>query len=162
MSSNPIVLIHLKNNTPVHISTDFIQQTPNTSYWEARTSQSIGLTLYCYAEFLDGGRLEIQAFRCTEEGTSNSFVCTIRSFSSMVCEYIYNLAIASEMIIFPSDPFATILVSESQRAHLEETWEEKYGDPVFCPSAEALEPLLAEGFFAWLNYRNRVIPEQEE
>jgi hypothetical protein len=161
MSSNPIALLKFQDGELKPVSINLIERTPSMTHWETTSYESNGLTHYGYAEFSDEGRLEIQAFRCSAEGYTINLLCKIRSFSSMVCQYIYNLAISGNTIIFPVDPFATILISESQRAHLEENWEEKYGDPVFCPSAEALEPLLAEGFLTWLNYRNRVIPEPE-
>ena len=108
-------------------------------------------------EFVDGSSVEFSAkgLEMVDKFTGCAF--HIRSVSQAVISFVFDVAVAGNMIIFNaqgtdeiSNPSA-ILVSESQISHLPEG---SAVNPVVCGSARHLLTLLGLGFEQWEKYRD--------
>jgi len=101
-----------------------------------------------YAQGLDGNG----------DFTNCAFIT--HGLSPQLLTIVFDVAQAGDMIIVPAmEPFAVILSSEGQRAHLPEDLAKE--TIVLCTSASQLEALVQEGYDGWLRYRDQVIGDAQ-
>ena len=112
--------------------------------------------------FCDGSDVEFSAKELEIDTGAEFSNCAfhLRDFSPEVITFVYQVAVAGDMVIInaqgrdddPKNPL-TILVDESQRAHLPE----ELGGARFAESAESLGNLLGASVGEWQAYRDRVV-----
>lgn len=114
---------------------------------------------YYLLKFPDHAVVQFHAKGLESGGNFRGCGFHLRGFSSTIITFVFDLALAADMVIFncqaadtPESPMA-ILVDESQRAHLPQALRH----PVLCTSPRHLSQLLGSSFESWSQFRDAAI-----
>ena len=110
--------------------------------------------------FEDGSRVEFSARGLESGGEFNGCAFHLRHFSKNVISFVYEVALAGDMVIFnaqgsdtPEEPLA-VAVNEHQVDQLPAG---AASNPAICSSPDELAHLLGVTFEQWDDYRNHVL-----
>jgi hypothetical protein len=109
-------------------------------------------------KFPEGVDVELSAKGLDGGGSFTGCAFHVRSLSSNLAAFIFEVAKAGDMVVLPAmKDFVPILSAPEQRTELPPDLQSSDPAPIWCKSASELEALLSGGYPAWQKYLNQAL-----